>query len=519
MALLAMAVAVCAVAGPSFGQLTEEDIEKLRQQGEIEGWTFTVDLNDATDYAMDELCGAVVPPNWKEGADFDPCQTRDDLPEAFDWRDYGGCTPIRSQGGCGSCWAFGAIGATESEILIELGVNVDLSEQWLVSCTTAGNCGGGWHDDALQFLRIDGPNLDPCGDSGAVLEADFPYVAWNAPCNCPYDHPYGIDYFAYVGDGQWDIPTPAQMKQAIYEHGPIAVCVYVNSAFQAYNGGVFNACSDQWVNHVVVLVGWDDNQGSNGVWILRNSWNTGWGEYGYMRIEYDCSRVGFAAVYTAITPPPDPGLDHRVIEVPISADAIGDDPALANARTYDLQVLVTEDDDWTSTDMTASIDGQFYQHPTYDGDVPQPAFWPDNASLEFDSFFSARDFAAPGFVIGPNVTNDSMSGVWFDVENTGNGTYTIGRFTVTAGTVLSISGTSTAHHTFGELLPFEFIIDVDIPTHCVADLNDDGQRDQADLGILLAAYGIDGEGDCDGDGDTDQADLGVLLSFYNVPCP
>ncbi|MCK4872555.1 MAG: PQQ-binding-like beta-propeller repeat protein [Phycisphaerales bacterium] len=54
---------------------------------------------------------------------------------------------------------------------------------------------------------------------------------------------------------------------------------------------------------------------------------------------------------------------------------------------------------------------------------------------------------------------------------------------------------------------------------CPGDLNGDGQRDQSDLGILLASYNIDAGGDIDGDGDTDQADLGVLLAVYDIPCP
>ncbi len=52
------------------------------------------------------------------------------------------------------------------------------------------------------------------------------------------------------------------------------------------------------------------------------------------------------------------------------------------------------------------------------------------------------------------------------------------------------------------------------PPGCEGDLDGDGDTDQADLGILLAAYGIDGGGDLDGDGDTDQADLGILLAAY-----
>ncbi len=49
---------------------------------------------------------------------------------------------------------------------------------------------------------------------------------------------------------------------------------------------------------------------------------------------------------------------------------------------------------------------------------------------------------------------------------------------------------------------------------CDGDLDGDGDTDQSDLGVLLAAYGVDGGGDLDGDGDTDQSDLGVLLADY-----
>ncbi|MCK4874085.1 MAG: NF038122 family metalloprotease [Phycisphaerales bacterium] len=49
---------------------------------------------------------------------------------------------------------------------------------------------------------------------------------------------------------------------------------------------------------------------------------------------------------------------------------------------------------------------------------------------------------------------------------------------------------------------------------CVGDLDGDGDVDQSDLGLLLAAYLLTDEGDLDGDGDTDQSDLGILLGDY-----
>ncbi len=223
---------------------------------------------------------------------------------------------------------------------------------------------------------------------------------------------------------------------------------------------------------------------------------------------FNADRTGYPFVETCI---------HNYVEVPITPEAIADDPTLEGATTYDLQVETTYGDDWTSTDGTISVDGNFYQHPI-DGSTPQTALWTVFPGLEFDSFFSAPEFTVPGFASGPDITNNSMSAIWFDVPVHPEGLYTIGRYTVTSGTTLSMSGTSTAANTAGTLLPFAFEIDLGV-SDCPGDLNGDGQRDQSDLGVLLAAYGNDAGGDIDGDGDTDQADLGALLAVYNVPCP
>jgi len=295
-----LVLAAASLTGTTYAQLSTDDVAALRKRAAAEGWTFTVAENDVTGIPLEQLCGLVEPPDWRRTGQFDNLPVQRDLPASFDWRTLGGCTPIRNQGGCGSCWAFSAIGAMECAIRIRDAVSTNLSEQWLVSCTAAGDCSGGWHTDALQYLRCNGLQ-DPCGDSGAVLETSFPYVAYNAPCNCPYEHPYCLDSWYYVGPSS-GVPTVAQLKQAIWEHGPVAVGVHVNDAFQAYDTGIFNACADGALNHAVVLVGWDDNQGPAGIWFLRNSWGTWWGESGYMRIPYECCRVGYAAAYVNYSP-------------------------------------------------------------------------------------------------------------------------------------------------------------------------------------------------------------------------
>jgi hypothetical protein len=272
--------------------LSKADIEILREQGEIEGWTFTVGENPATGHSLDELCGFVVPENWWVGAKFNPCTPTKSLPLAFSWCDSGGCTSVKNQGSCGSCWAFGTVGPLECNIKLKDGITVDLSEQWLVSCNSDGwGCGGGWWAHDYHQWKT-----DPCGGTGAVMEDDFPYVASDVPCDCPYPHEYLIDDWAFVGN-DYSVPPVSSIKQAILDYGPISVAVHANSAMQAYTGGIFNGCVNGEINHAVVLVGWDDNQGTDGIWIMRNSWGSGWGEGGYMRMPYDCSYIGYAACY------------------------------------------------------------------------------------------------------------------------------------------------------------------------------------------------------------------------------
>ncbi len=291
LALIVIGIAVC-LCGSAYGQISDSDIDALREQGKKEGWTFTVGKNSATDYSLDNLCGLVPPPDWERTAQYNPFTEKRDLPASYDWRDYGGLPPVRNQGGCGSCWAFATVGLLECNIKIKDGVTVNLSEQYLVSCNTnEWGCSGGWWAHAYhQWKR------DACDDVGAVPESDFPYAASDLSCNCPYTHPYLIDSWLYIG-GQNSIPPVDAMKQAIMDYGPICVAVVANSAMQAYNGGVFNQSAGGVVNHGVVLVGWDDNQGDSGIWIMRNSWGSWWGEAGYMRIEYGCSKIGYGASY------------------------------------------------------------------------------------------------------------------------------------------------------------------------------------------------------------------------------
>jgi hypothetical protein len=221
-----------------------------------------------------------------------------------------GVTPIKDQGNCGSCWAFSTVGPLESQILLQGGGTVDLSEQYLLSCNLSGyNCNGGWfaHD-----YHMDESGQDNNGP-GAVLAAEDPYTGTDAACRSTYDHPYRLTSWAYIGS-ESAVPSTDAIKQTIYTYGPISVAVCAQTLFQNYSGGIFNtseSCGSgsSAINHAVVLVGWNDNNGTDGYWILRNSWGTSWGMAGYMFMGYGVSQVGYGAnfiEYAGGTPSPSP---------------------------------------------------------------------------------------------------------------------------------------------------------------------------------------------------------------------
>jgi len=317
--------------------LTDQDIEKIRENIVKNDLSYTVGINPATDKSIDQLCGLVVPEDWRENAKFVDVfsnglvGTLETPPANLDWRSKTNKFPnIKSQGNCGSCWAFATVGTLECAIAIVDGNKVDLSEQYLVSCNRFGwGCNGGYFAH-MYHKDVRGK----CSDSdlpGAVLESEYPYTAIDSQCKCNLNHGYLIDDWAYI-DSSNSIPTVDAIKQAIYEYGPVSVAVAVDNAFHGYTGGILEGAATVNINHAVILVGWDDDPG---YWILRNSWGMGWGEDGYMRIKYGSKNVGFAACFidykssSPPSPPPDdpddPGEDDEMYTFTLNVAEITND--------------------------------------------------------------------------------------------------------------------------------------------------------------------------------------------------
>uniref|UniRef100_A0A0D9XGV6 Cysteine proteinase n=1 Tax=Leersia perrieri TaxID=77586 RepID=A0A0D9XGV6_9ORYZ len=148
-----------------------------------------------------------------------------------------------------AAWASSTVSVVEGINAIVTGKLLSLSEQQLLDCSGAGDCGGGNPFEALEYFG-NPPYYRP------------PYEGRTMPCRAVPGKPPEVKL-----DGIAKVPyaNEAALKQSVYRQPGV------------YNG----PCgSGTMVNHVVVVVGY-------GITEDNNLWGTIWGEGGYIRMKRD----------------------------------------------------------------------------------------------------------------------------------------------------------------------------------------------------------------------------------------
>jgi len=141
--------------------------------------TWYMALNSMADYTKDEFATL-------RSTKYDPSpytvagySYSGNNPASMDWRTKGAVTPVKNQGGCGSCWAFSATETIESAYAVASGKLLELAPQTFVDCVKNPlSCGGtGGCEGATMELAF---NLTI--QQGIALESDMPYKGRDAEC-------------------------------------------------------------------------------------------------------------------------------------------------------------------------------------------------------------------------------------------------------------------------------------------------------------------------------------------------
>ena len=297
--------------GDEISDITIEEITADTRPGES--------LNGTAVYAVTEA-------GQLELADYgDPEYVTEDLPD------------IRDQGNYDTCWAFAAIGGLEAYLTKQnnAGSSIDLSEFFLLyfSAHNFPNPKAGGEGDEVSYN----------GDENYLMNGGYSRLAYHILASLigttkesdnPYPNADEADQQAntnaaisaqITGAYNVDIKNTSLIKQQIMDYGSVKVSVYMpleknydkivnigggKAGFKKSTSSLYGTYAG--TNHDVLLIGWDDDYGTEnfmseprpankGAWKARNSWGSGWGISGEFWISYEDASLlsGKAVVLSA----------------------------------------------------------------------------------------------------------------------------------------------------------------------------------------------------------------------------
>ena len=223
-------------------------------------------------------------------------------------------TRVIDQGDTGTCWACSSIAAMESNYMTQGKADPNLSEMHLAyfarvnsskykafdnytssspllnqSQTGILDVGLNIFGSTAIYSRLDGP----------VSESSVPFDGYN-PQRPQSSKPESYNRVLRLKEAHFlaiDLEdTRENIKRRIMENGAVCIGYNADGSTKKINGRTTYYTTSTSLNHEVVLVGWDDNfsssnfspkPSSNGAWLVRNSWGSGFGDNGYFWMSYN----------------------------------------------------------------------------------------------------------------------------------------------------------------------------------------------------------------------------------------
>ena len=233
------------------------------------------------------------------------------FPETYNFFEDENITPqIKHQGKCGSCWAFSSTSSLSYRFQ-KLGIDVDLSPQYLVSCFDKACDGAQIIDTEFYFVK-----------NGTVTESCMPYTSGNNTVEeCITKCKNGEEMKLYYSKNAYSTPyyydeenfydIVAIIMDQLINFGPVVSEFDFYDEFYSLRRN--KSCSDIIYRHTITEKDSEKNRTTHGViitgygfahnkfyWIIQNSWGTEFCDNGFAKIEFgqvSIERIYFSEPY------------------------------------------------------------------------------------------------------------------------------------------------------------------------------------------------------------------------------
>lgn len=256
-------------------------------------------------------------PDYQEPSEASLLSKASALPSSYDSRDYGYITSVKNQEPFGTCWSFAALAAGEAS-MIRKGIadeTIDLSElhfAYFFYNTVKDPLNNTKGDKVVNqtgqiYMDAGGNNLFTMFAlakwTGPALEKKVPYqntATFSLKKKLAYQDAAHLQNARFVNS-----KDRKSVKNLIMQYGAVSSAMYYQGDYLNEKTGAYNSpeSEDSYYinNHIVTLVGWDDNYpkenfkiqpSQDGAWIAKNSYGTDEGDEGYLYISYEDAVLG-----------------------------------------------------------------------------------------------------------------------------------------------------------------------------------------------------------------------------------
>lgn len=128
------------------------------------------------------------------------------------------------------------------------------------------------------------------------LEKDYGYKGAAGVCKTNLPITYKIRSFQGV-----DYNDCSNLVQTIKKRPVLASVDAVNSYWQFYSSGILSSCgSSITLNHAVNVIGYANFTNGTSYYLIKNSWGSGWGENGLIRINATVNKGNICGICSYI---------------------------------------------------------------------------------------------------------------------------------------------------------------------------------------------------------------------------